>query len=291
MYNEIFHDVPLLKTTESFRDFSGNMLPIYGYMLMQFSWEGQTSAGKIFVVNLRSPSILGIREFDSLRLHRFWDFSFHANAVGCVKNVYHKVKLRDGAMLVRQKLRRIPLALREKVSNELKSLVDQDIIEPIQENDWISNVVTVQKTDGSLRMCLDLCEVNKSIVTNQYPLPHRDEVFLNLKDCSTFSVIDLKNAFLQVPLHPESRPLTALITHEGIFQYKRIPFGLASAPCAFQKLMTDVLGDRPGVQIYMDDVLIGGTSQAQHDERLNSVIETLKQAAFSLNTEVQNVPF
>ena len=236
LYTEMFPNVPLLRTTERYRDFSGNVLPIRGYMTIKFSWEGQSSMGMLYVVDLTSPPILGITEFEALNLHRFWNSTPSVNAIGCVHKFSHKIKLRKDAVPVTQKLRRIPLSLREKVSQELKNLVKDDIIEPILESEWTSNIVTIQKPNGSLRMCLDLRDVNKSIITNQYPLPHMEEVFLNLKGCSIYSVIDLKHAFLQVPLHPESRPLTAFITHEGLFQFKRIPFGLASAPCAFQKI-------------------------------------------------------
>ena len=285
LYEQKFPDVPLQETNESFRDFSGNLLPIQGYMMVQFSWEGQVSKGRLYVVKLKSPPLLGITEFESLEIFRLWNNFLPVNSIGCVQNVSHKIRLKEDAVPTRQKLRRVPLSLRETVSQELKTLVENDIIEPIQESDWVSNIVTVQKPNGSLRLCLDLRDLNSSIVTTQYPLPHMDEVFLNLKDCSIYSVIDLKHAFLQVPLHSESRPLTAFITHEGLFQYKRIPFGLASAPCAFQKLMTEILGNRKGVQIFMDDVLIGGSTQTEHDERLKYVVETLHAAGFSLNTE------
>lgn len=103
-------------------------------------------------------------------------------------------------------------------------------------------------------------------------------------------MIDLKQAFLQVPLHPESRHLTAFMSHDGqLFQYKRVPYGLTSAPCAFQKLMTDVLGNRPGVQIFMDDVLIGGSNQSEHDQNLNFVLQTLQEAGFSLNKDKSKI--
>ena len=132
---------------------------------------------------------------------------------------------------------------------------------------------------------MDLRELNKNIVSNMYHLLHIDEVFLKLEDCCVYSTIDLKHAFLQVPLHPDSRSLTAFISHEGLFQFKKIPYGLASAPCAFQRLMTEILGDQQGIQVYMDDILIGDSSQAEHDERLDYVLMKLNEAGFSINKE------
>lgn len=177
MYTDKFPGVPLLQTDEKYRDFSGNLLPICGYMHVQFSWDNQIATGRLFVVDLKSLPISGIFEFESLSLFRFWESSSSINIIGCVQNVFHKIRVKDDAIPVRQKLRRVPLSLREKVSQELQTLVAEDIIEPIQESDWVSNLVTVQKPNGSLRLCLDLRDLNKSIVTIVSLASHRQSVF------------------------------------------------------------------------------------------------------------------
>ena len=174
----------------------------------------------MYVVESSNPPLLGIASFESLQLHRIWSTSV-VSVIGNVDKYIHKITLQPHAVPVKQKLRRVPLSLRDKVSQELKSLVDSDIIEPIHESDWASNLVVVQKPSGNLRLCVDLRELNKNIVSNMYPLPHIDEVFLKLEDCCVYSTIDLKHAFLQVPLHPDSRSLTAFISHEGLFQFKK----------------------------------------------------------------------
>ena len=100
-----------------------------------------------------------------------------------------------------------------------------------------------------------------------------------------FSIIDLKQAFLQLPLHPSSRHLTTFITHDGLFRHKRVPFGLASAPSVFQKIMTELLSCVEGVQAYLDDVIIGGREKNEHDARLKQVLDIHTATGFSTNPE------
>lgn len=98
-----------------------------------------------------------------------------------------------------------------------------------------------------------------------------------------FSTINLADAYYQLPLHEESRDLTAFITHDGLFRFCRVPYGLASAPSAFQKMMADILNGLPGVQNYLDDLIVYGNTPAEHDQNLNTVLQKVKEAGLVLN--------
>lgn len=92
------------------------------------------------------------------------------------------------------------------------------------------DVVTGRKI-GGIRLCADLSELNKVVITEGAKL---------------FSIIDLLKAYHQLSLHEDSRDLTAFITHDGFFIFSRVPYGLASAPTAFQKIMAKILKDLRG---------------------------------------------
>lgn len=102
-------------------------------------------------------------------------------------------------------------------------------------------------------MCFDLRGPNKAIVVDSHPLLHIVELLAELQGVTVFSTIDQASAYHQVPLHPESRNLMAFITQDGLFRYKRVLYGLASATLAFQKMMTTILHGLPGVQAYLDE--------------------------------------
>lgn len=89
---------------------------------------------------------------------------------------------------------------------------------------------------------------NKSVVVDGFPLPHMEEIFTELRGAMLFSTLDLESAYYQVPVHEDSRSLTTFITHNGLFRFKQVPFGLASGPSCFQRMMSSILKGLKGVQ-------------------------------------------
>lgn len=108
---------------------------------------------------------------------------------------------------------------------ELNRLLQAGIIERIDASEWVSPIVVARKRGGGLRLCVDLREPNKSVIMDCHPLPHMEDLFAELAGATHYSQIDLSAAYYQLPLHPESRRLTAFITHDGLFQFTRVPFG------------------------------------------------------------------
>ncbi|UYV80837.1 hypothetical protein LAZ67_19001932 [Cordylochernes scorpioides] len=121
-----------------------------------------------------------------------------------------------------------------------------DIIEPIVTSKWISPIVVSKKKDGSIRLCVDLREPNKAVILDAYPIPLIEDILSSLHGCKVFTNLDLSQAYHQIRLHPDSRYLTAFITHMGIYQFKRLPYGLSSAPGAFQRYLSELLMDIKG---------------------------------------------
>nr|XP_055067930.1 uncharacterized protein K02A2.6-like [Misgurnus anguillicaudatus] len=140
-------------------------------------------------------------------------------------------------------------------------------------------------------MCIDLREPNKAVVVDSHPLPHIEELLAELRGATVFSTIDLASAYHQVPLHPESRDLTAFITHDGLFRYKRVPYGLASAAPAFQKMMMTILHGLSGVQAYLDDLIVYGNTEDIHDTRLKAVLHGLKLNMQKCKFKMQSLKF
>ncbi|KFD62491.1 hypothetical protein M514_25341 [Trichuris suis] len=99
-----------------------------------------------------------------------------------------------------------------------------------------------------------------------------------------FSVIDLKDAYLQMRVHPESQKYLVIATHRGYFRYKRLPFGLSFAPALFQRTMEQVLAGVEGVAVYIDDIIVTGCDEQQHMERLHIVLSRLKAAGVQTRT-------
>ena len=99
-----------------------------------------------------------------------------------------------------------------------------------------------QKGDGYFRICGDYkITINEALEIDQHPLPKPDELFAALTGGHKFTVLDLSQAYQQLKLHEDSKKYVTINTHQGLYCYTRLPFGVASAPAIFQRTMDSIL--------------------------------------------------
>ena len=145
-------------------------------------------------------------------------------------------------------------------------------------------MVPVQKANGTVRICVDLTHLNKSVQREVHPMSSVDESLAKLGNSKVFSKLDANSGFWQLPLDDESRLLTTVITPHGRYCFNRLPFGISSAPAIFQRTMSQILEDLGGVICHMDDILIHAADQAEHDTRVRAVLGRIQEAGLALNT-------
>ena len=186
---------------------------------------------------------------------------------------------------VTQRVRRLPFGLRDKVDKKRDELLKEDTIEevPSGPTEWVSSLVVVSKLDGAIRVCADMRRANEAIERERHPIPTIEEVLHDLNGSTVFSKLDLKWGFHQVELETESRRVTTFITHRGLFQYKRLMFGITSAPEKYQKIVKDVLIGCKGVANIADDLIIHGCGIKEHDENLLAILRRLRERGLTLN--------
>ena len=148
---------------------------------------------------------------------------------------------------------------------------------------WCSPVVVTPKPNGDVLICVDLTKLNQNNCRETHPLPSLDFTSGKLSEAKIFSKIDCNSAFWQRKLSEDSRLLTTFITPFGQFCLNHLPYGISAGTKQFQKVMTDLLGDIDGVQVQIDDVLVHGKDQTQHDNRLNQVLNRLAESKITLN--------
>ena len=183
--------------------------------------------------------------------------------------------------------RNLALPLIPKVGDELKSMHGLDVIRRVDEpTDWCAPMVVVPKPCSErVRICVDLSRLNESVRRELHPLPSVDQVLGQLKGAKVFSKLDANSGFWQAELDEESQLLTTFMTPFGRFCFKRLPFGISSAPEYFQKQMQKILSGLEGVVCEMDDILVFGEDQKQHDRRLLAVLRRLEKAGVTLNAD------
>lgn len=181
--------------------------------------------------------------------------------------------------------RRVPFPLLPKVEKELKRMLSLGIIEEVTEpTDWCAPMVPAPKRNkDEVRVCVDLKRLNKGVKRERYILPTLDDITPKLAGAKVFSTLDASSGFWQIPLDPSCQKLTTFITPMGRFCFKRLPFGITSAPEIFQRLMTDLLKGLEGTVVVMDDILVYGSTKEEHDRHLDAVLRTVKASGLKLN--------
>ena len=180
--------------------------------------------------------------------------------------------------------RRLPLPMKEKVQEEQKKLEEQDITHPVETpTDWCAPTVAVPKPNGKVRLCIDFTKLNDSVRREHFLLPTTDQLLAQLDYATVFTKLDCNSGFHPLPLHLDSQELTTFITPFGRYCYKRLLFGISSGPEVFHREMTCILEGIPGVIGDIDDALVFGNNQQEHDDRLKLVLQKMKETGVTLN--------
>ena len=147
------------------------------------------------------------------------------------------------------------------------------------------------KEDGRLRLCVDYRAVNARTCYDSYPLPNIEATLDALSGSSWFCTLDLRSGYHNVVIAEEDRNKTQFITRRGTFRWKRMPFGLSTAPGTFQRLMDLVMCglSYESVLIYLDDLIIMASTFEQLVERFTDVLKRLRAANLKLNCKKCNL--
>ena len=197
--------------------------------------------------------------------------------------------------------RRIPLHLTEKVERELKKLIDEKQIQKLtkcSDEHFISPVVITVKSDQSIKIALDSKILNDAIHKNKYQMQSIDHLMdkisrkiLELKTQEGqlyFSKIDLKYAYSQLPLHPETQKhcnfniLGGNAT--GTYKFLNGTYGLTDLPATFQKMMDTTLDGLDSTNVFLDDIIVitKGTIE-KHEKEIDKTLNRLNEENLAIS--------
>lgn len=187
--------------------------------------------------------------------------------------VFHSIPTTP-AQPYRTKRRELPIAKRQAVEDEFKSLESSGVVRR-SSSPWASAIHVVTKSDGTFRPCGDYRYLNSITIHDSYPMPLITDIMNSLHGMTVFSKIDLLKAFHQIPVAPDDIMKTAVITPFGLFEYVMMPFGLRNAAQSFQRHIDTVLRDVDCARPYLDDILVFSPNISVHQEHLDSVLRKL----------------
>jgi hypothetical protein len=194
-----------------------------------------------------------------------------------------KIDLKPGVVPTKQR----PFVLIGERREALKKIVEkfegQGLLEETV-SPWLSPAFPVPKKEpGTWRLVIDYRVVNEATITDAYPTPLIEEILIRQGQFKIWSVLDMKNGFHQIPLSPDSRPITAMSTPIGPRQWKVLPMGVTNGVAIFQRLMESELQDFEFADPYVDDTIIGSTGATMeeaiknHDLDIRRVMDRFKK--------------
>ena len=209
-------------------------------------------------------------------------FALSNSELGATNVVEHEIDV-GNAHPIKEPLRRVPYHAAEEIDKHVNDMLDGGVIER-SSSPWAAGVVLVRKKDGSTRFCVDYRKLNGLTIKDAYPLPRIDDSLDSLSGSAWFSTLDLCSGYWQVSVKEEDRPKTAFVTRKGLFQFRKMPFGLSCAPATFQRLMETVMA---GLQweiclIYLDDVIVVGKTFEDMIVNLSKVFDRIVEAGLKL---------
>ncbi|KXJ30128.1 Retrovirus-related Pol polyprotein from transposon opus [Exaiptasia diaphana] len=287
----------LLKTNANLSGPNQQKLDVCGMFEANISYKEQSSMQKVYVVRGLKRPLLGRPAIEALNIVSFVNAVFEKDDVvkrypklftglGKLETAYHIELEKDAKPYALFSARRIALPQLPKVRKELERLESLGVISKVEvPTDWCAPIVVVPKQNGQVRICVDLTRLNDSVKRERHILPSVEETLAQLGGAKVFSKLDANSGFHQIPLTEESKLLTTFITPFGRYCYNRLPFGITSAPEHFQKRMSSILSNEEGTVNMIDDTLVFGRNQQEHDERLHKVLKRIEAAGITLNLD------
>ena len=161
-------------------------------------------------------------------------------------------------------------------------MLDNDFIEPSQ-SDWSSPCILVPKPDRTFHMCTDYRKVNTVTKTDSFPVPRVDDCIDNIGHAKYITKFDLLKGFWQIPLTDRAKKISAIVTPDGLYQHKVIPFGMKNSAATFQRLINMLITGIDNCKAYIDDAIIYSEDWDQHLKTIREFFDRLSKAKLTIN--------
>lgn len=288
-------------TNVKVKGYSGAAIPVIGKCIVRVTHRDKEHTLAFIVVPKKVQAILGLNacerlnlvkrvlviesegdtDYDELRK----EYNDLFQGLGCLSGE-HTIRVNKSVPPVINPCRKVPFALQKPLKAELDRMESLNVIEKIDEpTEWVSSLVIVAKKNGKPRVCMDPRNLNRAIRREHFKLPTREEIMSQFANAKYFSKLDASSGFWQLKLDDASSKLCTFNSPFGRYRFLRLPFGIASAPEVYHKTIHMIYEHIKGVDTSMDDIIVWGSTKAEHDVRLKQVFKATRKANLKLNRE------
>ena len=197
-----------------------------------------------------------------------------------------QLELKEGARPYHARAYPIPRCHMETLKAEVERLCEIGVLKKVNRSEWAAPTFVIPKKDGTVRFISDFRELNKRIVRKPYPIPHIQDMLLNLEGFQYATSLDLNMAYYHIELNPDSKKYCTIVMPFGKYEYQRIPMGLCNSPDIFQEKMSELMENLEFVRTYIDDLLVlTKDSFEDHLDKLELVLKRLERAGLKVNAK------
>ncbi|KAI4900308.1 hypothetical protein NFI96_009493 [Prochilodus magdalenae] len=300
VFQKLFKGITLQPATQRLTAYGGEQLKVRGTCKLRCRYRDRTVTLEFHIVDTKAPPILGMRASLDLNLLKLIlavsaedgtqglleEYADVFQGIGEFPGECH-LRIDPNATPVAYPPRRVPIALRDRLKQELNKMEKSNIICKVTEpTEWVNALVVVEKPhSGKLRVCLDPRDLNKALQRPHYPLPTLEDATAKLAGARYFSVLDARSGYWAIKLSAESSLLTTFNMPFGRYRFLRLPFGLNSAQDEFQRRVDETYEGLSGVTAIVDDILVAGKTKREHDDNLRAMLQRTRERGVRLNPD------
>lgn len=295
--NDNFAFSSIMNSTENdfdLKNFDFKIEPLENYNVFYFDqfFENSNSSRLSELETLINFEHMNVEESESITkiCRDFNDIFLLANdKLSKTDSITHKIQTKPNIKPVYIKPYRLPESAKQEIDRQVEKMLDDEVIEPSHSPWNFPLLIVPKKIDGSnkprWRIVVDFRRLNEVTVDDIFPLPNIVDILEKLGKAKYFSTLDMANGYHQVPLDPSDREKTSFSTHNGHYNFLRMPQGLKGAPATFQRLMNQILSGLNGVKclVYLDDIIVYGVDLNDHNSKLIEVFTCLRKNNLKLN--------
>lgn len=177
-------------------------------------------------------------------------------------------------------------AMEQELDRQINQLLAAGIIEKSR-SPWNSPPVLVIKKNKTYRLTINYQKLNNVLKKFAMVPPDIDVLLDRLGGMQFKTILDARSGYFHIPLDQESREKTAFRGPYGLYQFTRLPQGLATAPAIFQTAMNDMLGDlkQTCALAYMDDVIVFSRTIEDHMIHIQQVFQRISEFGLKMSMD------
>ena len=251
-------------------------------LLSDLNWQRtprpSESAVKVTSVNANAQTMIYTEDTNFTPLLQSYNDVFDDTSLPEMKGDPFKINLRPDAQPYAQaKARKIPIPYMDQLKKQLDEMERLGVISAHEEpSTWCHPIVIAPKKDSDeLRICIDFTHLNKFIQREFHPSnsPFEAVTSIPAEELKYFCKFDARHGYWQIPLHPESSPLTCFITPFGRYVCNRAAFGISSISEWYNRRMDKVVNGLHGIRKIVDDVLVYAPTLSALKKRVHDFLD------------------